>query len=76
MCAGDHGPTMIDPRTSTLVALLALVPVGLYTVGVIDDAVAAVASTLCVLVIAGSLLAVFGAETETDGHEPRDGDLT
>ncbi len=57
---------MIDPRASTAVALLALVPVGLYLFGVVGDTVALVASTACVLLVAASLYVVFGSETASD----------
>jgi hypothetical protein len=56
---------MIDPRAATVVVLFALGPVGLYF-SEVGNAVAAVASTLCVLVVALSLYLVFGAESESE----------
>lgn len=59
---------MIDPRASTLVVLLALGGVALYPLGLIGETVAAVASALCVLIIAASLYLIFSADSESDGE--------
>lgn len=58
---------MVEPRTLAAVALLGLVPVLGYTLGVDGNPTYAVTGTLCVLVVAGSLYALFGGVT--DGAE-------
>ena len=50
----------MSPRRSTIIALLALVPVWVYALGVYGGLPVALASSLCVLLVAASLYLMFG----------------
>lgn len=64
-------PPRMTPRHATIIALGALVPVWLYALGVHGGLPVALASTICVLLIAGSLYLLFGPHDEAS-TEPTD----
>lgn len=54
----------MSPRRSTIIALLALIPVWVYAFGVYGGLPIALASSLCVLLVAVSLYLMFGPHEE------------
>lgn len=62
----------MSPQRSTILALLAIVPVWVYALGVHGGLPVALASSVCVMLVAGSLYLMFGSHEEqaAGGTEP------
>lgn len=59
----------MSPRRMSIIALVAIIPIWIYALGIAGGVIVGLSSTICVLLVAGGLYLMFGPHEEehTDG---------